>query len=134
MWDIGEGLQETFVKVATEIKRVDVVVHVGPNVAPQGVGLLREAVGTWWNGVESLSLSLSLSLSHLPQVFPLLLTVAKKGAKLARKEMIMKDKEKELIELKHRGKLNHYLPHTLQELCKNWRGLAAVPSKMATPK
>ena len=61
------------------------------------------------------------------------LVVTQKSAKLTGKDMVMEGNQEVLVELKSCGKLDHNLPHTVQELCENWGRLTDITSQVTTP-
>ena len=64
---------------------------------------------------------------------PISLTVSEESAELAGIDVVVEDDEEVLIKLEGRGKLEHHLPHTVQELRKNGGRVPTVPSKVTTP-
>ncbi len=61
------------------------------------------------------------------------LAVAEKGAKLTGEDVVVNGDEEMLVELESRGKLNHQLPNTIQELSEDWGCLSSISGQVTTP-
>lgn len=73
-------------------------------------------------------------LPHSLLLHPLFLTVSQKGTELTGVEVGVEGEQQVLIELEGCRVLNSNLPYTFKELRKYWGGIAAVTSKMTTPR
>ena len=71
---------------------------------------------------------------YAPFIYSFLFTVSQEGTKLVGVDVIVESNQELLVELKGCGKLYHHLPHTLEELGKDGRGLTHVPSQVTVPE
>ena len=77
--------------------------------------------------------SVAHTRTHTPLVSPLFLTVPEESSKLAGIGVVVQGHQEVFIELEGSGELLDHLPHTVQKLCENWRGLLLLHGNMATP-